>query len=337
MGIFSRKMETVDQAVERLFKENRVGEIENELRKYSPDKLRGKEKETWHLYWGISAFQRGDRQEAFRRFEKGHEECPDSHQIAFSLGQEYEAKADPEKMVALFKTCSFPNISAQHLLAASRYCYLWDLPDDGMRFLDPIRGAYFQIGIADDHFVYVRGLPFFGQTWSYILCFCILKDDFTAIDDFTSRAREKLSDYDFDHLTPTLRCYKAHSFQEKIDELERHLQNADQRFPQGYQRTQLACLRASSLDDSSKAEECLNTVTLTEKDFKWLADVILIHRARLAEKKGDSERASVLVGEFMSKQPLLFEPDHAVNFGFLDYQEALKKKYRELKKAQQGH
>lgn len=337
MGIVSAKTETVDQVIERLFKENRAGEIENELRKFSPDKIHGKEKESWYLYWGVAAFQRGDRREAFRRFEKGRVECPDSHPIAFSLGQEYEAKADPEKMVALFRTCVFPQISAHHVLAASRYCYLWDLADDGIRLLDPVRAAYFQLGIADDHFVYVRGLPFLGQTWSYILCFCVLQNDFTAIDDFTTRAKKKLSGYDVDCLTPMLRCYKTRSYQEKIEELERDLQNADQRFPQGYPKTQLACLRAVTLDDVGQAAECLRTVTLTDKDFKWLADVILIHQARLAEKAGDTEREATLVSEFMSRRPLLFEPDHAVNFAFLDYQEKLKTKYRELRKAEQGH
>lgn len=203
-----------------------------------------------------------------------------------------------------------------------------------MHFLDPIRAAYFQLGIADDHFVYVRGLPFFGQTWSYILCFCTLRNEFAAIEDFTSKARERLSDYDFDHLTPTLRCYQTHSFQDKIEELERHLQDADQRFPQGYQRTQLACLRAVTLDDPVSADKCLSEVVLTDKDFRWLADVILIHRARLAEKMGNTEREALLVREFISNQPLLFEPDHAVNFAFLDYQEKLKHRYREMKKAQ---
>jgi len=334
MGLFSNKAETVDQVIERLFKEHRTTEMEAELRKFNPDKLRGKEKETWHLYWGIAAFQRGDRQEAFSRFDKGHKECPESDQITFSLGQEYEARAEPQKMAALFRACSFPKISAQHLLAASRYCYLWDLFDDGMHFLDPIRAAYFQLGIADDHFVYIRGLPFFGQTWSYILCFCALRNDFTVIEDFTSKARESLSDYDFDYLIPTLRCYQTHSFQDNIEELERHLQNADQRFPQGYQRTQLACLRAVTLDDHARADECLSEVVLTDKDFRWLADVILIHRARLAEKTGDTGREALLIREFISKQPLLFEPDHAVNFAFLDYQEKIKHRYREIKKSQ---
>ncbi|MBI2441156.1 MAG: hypothetical protein HYV35_07290 [Lentisphaerae bacterium] len=336
MGLFSNKAESVEQAIERLFKEQRVAEIETELRKFDPEKLRGKEKDTWYFYWGVAAFRRGDRPEAFRRLDKAHRECPESDQIAFSLGQEYEAKADPQKMVSLFKACSFPKISAQYVLAASRYCYLWDLLEDGQRLLDPIRAAYFQLGIADDHFVYVRGLPFFSQTWSYLLCFCALRNDFTVIEDFTNQARAKLSDYDFDHLASTLRCYQAHSFQEKIAELERHLQNADQRFPQGYSRTQLACLRALTLADPAQAEECLAEVAFADNDFKWLADVILIHRARLAEKTGETEREAALVAEFFSRQPLLFEPDHAVNFAFLDYQEKLKRKYRELKKAQAG-
>jgi len=94
-------------------------------------------------------------------------------------------------MIDLFRGCQFPKISSRHLLTASRYCYLWQRIDDAVHFLSSIFDAYFTLGTADDHFVYIRGLPFFGETWSYYLCYSILSGDLHEIEGFTRRAKAK--------------------------------------------------------------------------------------------------------------------------------------------------
>jgi tetratricopeptide (TPR) repeat protein len=206
MPLFPRRTETVKDAIGRLVREQKTDLLEQELQKFDPSKLTGKEKETWHLYWGIAAFRRGDRRQAFHRFTEAYALCPDSHEIRFSLGQEFEARGDVDKMLNLFRSCEFPHISSRHVLTASRYAYLWNRPDAAAEFLQPIFKAYFELGIADDHFVYVRGLPFFGETWSYLLCYAILTNNLRSIRDVTDHAKAKLEDYDFNNLILFLDC-----------------------------------------------------------------------------------------------------------------------------------
>ena len=68
MALFSKRRETVDQVIDRLVTQHRTDMLEQELRKFDPSRLQDKEKQTWHFYWGVAAFRRGDRPEAFRRF-----------------------------------------------------------------------------------------------------------------------------------------------------------------------------------------------------------------------------------------------------------------------------
>ena len=112
--------------------------LEQELRKFDPSRLQDMEKQTWHFYWGVAAFRRGDRPEAFRRFTEAYSACPASDEIRFSLAQEYGVRGNPDKMIDLFRGCQFPKISSRHLLTASRYCYLWQRIDDAVHFLSSI-------------------------------------------------------------------------------------------------------------------------------------------------------------------------------------------------------
>ena len=309
-------------------KDQKANLIEDALRKFNPSRLDAKEKETWHFYWGATAFRRGDRPEAFRRFSEAFSHCPESERIRFSLGQEYEAEGKPEKMAELFRSCHFPDISSRHLLTASRYCYLWNRIDDAIYFLGPIFEAYFNLRVADDNFLYMRGLPFFGETWSYFLCYSILQKDFQELKALTQRAQGELSDYDLDRLLLYLECWESGDFDAKIQQLEMSLSDTDPRFPSGYQQVQLVSLK--SLRQPSG--DTLAAVRLSERDFPWLADVLLIHEARLAHVAGDELKENELVDTFFQRQPLLFEPDHAANFALVNYQENLKPRYQQTRR-----
>jgi hypothetical protein len=227
-------------------------------------------------------------------------------------------------MSELFGTCRFPNISSRHVIAISRYYYLWNLIDEALRVLNPIFEAYFSLGIADDNFLHIRGLPFFGETWSYQLCYAIIRNDFLGIDDLTHHAKAKLSDYDFDRLSLFLDCCKKQAFEPEIRALEESLRNPHPLIPNGYQKVQLASLKSLGRTDDSLLAE----ISLSERDFPWLVDVLLIHRAQIAHSNNQEQKERELIKLFMDKQPRLFEPNHAANFAFVKYQETLKPLYQ---------
>ena len=325
---FSRQpKESPDELANRLQREGKTDQLETELQRYSVSRLSDKDKENWFHLWGITAFQRRDRAEAFRRFKEGLEACPNSQNLLFALGQEYEHRREIDRMFDCFDRCSFPNVPSQFMLAAAR-AYLWSRPDKGTAYVEPIAEAYFQLGIADDHFLYVRGLPFFSQTWNYLVAFAWMRKDFRPTDDYFERAAVKLGDYDFQSARRFYECVKSDDYSAEIDGLEANLREWDSRFPSGYLRVQLAVLKARRAGNLGQALTALEEVRLDTNDFPWLVDVLTIHRAWAHQRAGDAEGEDAEVERFLARQPLLFEPDHAVSFGFLPYQETLKPRYQ---------
>ncbi len=320
--------ESPDELANRLQKEGKIANLEQELRRYSVSKLSAKDKASYFHLWGICAFRKQDRNEAFRRFKEGIEVCPDSQDLLFSLGQEYEHRKAIDKMFECFDRCSFPTTSSAFMLAAARYAYLWDRPDKGMDYLKGITDAYFTLGIADDHFVYVRGLPFFDQSWNYLVAFAVIRRDFSEADAFINRACQKLIDYDFDSLRRFYECVKSGDYAQVVEALETQLAAWDKRFPSGYKAVQLAALKARGANGSEEAVALLQEVNLSQNDFPWLVDVLTIHKAWSFQRAAELQQENAEIEQFLAKQPMLFEPDHAVSFGFLPYQETLKAKYQ---------
>lgn len=328
-----QRKESPDELANRLQKEGRLDLLEKELEQYDPSQLAPKEKESFYHIWGITAFQRGDRSTAFARFKEGLKECPHSQSIRFSLGQEHEARGEINEMFACFDGCHFPSVSSPFMMAAARYAYLWGNPAKGIRYLTPIAEAYFKLGIADDHFVYMRGLPFFSQTWSYLVTFAWMQSSYDITDQLLKRSKSKLSEYDFDQLGRFYESHKQNDYSDSIAALTKDLESRDKRFPSGYHRVKLAALQAVGIHEPDTAISLLQNVTLADNDFPWLKDIILIHTARCHWKAGRTAEETALRSKFLERQKMLFEPDHALNFSFLDYQETLRPLYQTSRKA----
>jgi hypothetical protein len=330
--IFSRQpTESPDALANRLQQEGRADQLEQELQRYKPDRLSPQDKASFYHLWGITAFRRGDRTTAFERFKQGLQQCPDSAHIRFSLGQEHEARREIAQMFVCFDGCVFPQVPSSYALAAARYAYLWGDAERGTRYVVPIADVYFQLGIVDDHFLYVRGLPFFGQTWSYLVAFAWMSRSYAAVDDLLKRCKSKLADYDFERLGFFYECHKRSDYAAYVDRLNQDLAGTDARFPSGYQRTQLAALSAVASNNTAATIAQLEGINLAENDFPWLSDVALVHKARAYWKSGSTEPERIARSQFMARQRMLFEPDHAYAFAFLDYQEQLRPAYQQAR------
>ena len=55
----------------------------------------------------------------------------------------------------------------------------------------------------------------------------------------------------------------------------------------------------------------------------------LLARCEQANKAGKLDLEADLVVQFFDRQPMLFEPDNAINFNLLRYQEKLKESYQQ--------
>ena len=326
----AKKYNRVDDLANRLYQEGRASDLEVELPKLRDKRLGNDELESWHHTWGVGAFQRGDHHTALARFEEGLREFPASGLIRFSVGQEHMLLGNGDRGFREFDQCLFPSVPREHALAAARYAYLWNQLDRGWCYVEAFLPFYYKLGIADSHFVYVRGLPFFEQTWAYLAAFAVLGKRLTSLSSVTLEAEKRLIEFDFAELKLQLQSYDTADVRPWLESVIRRTREAKAAgWPSGYLAMQAAVLAASVELDLARARRGIEEVRLTDKDFAWLADVRLISLCELAARAGDLESEERLKSDFLKRQPLLFEPDHAVNFHLLPYQEKLKPIARE--------
>lgn len=315
----------VDELADSLQRSGRTQELERELERLDRSSLSASELESWWHLYGIAAFTAERNTEALERFQEAYRQFPDSAQIRFSLGQQYVRAGATEKGFELFGTCSFPEVSREYALAQARYAYLWGRYDDGFLFLRPFFEAYMRLRILDDHFLYVRGLPFFGQWWSYLAAFSILSGDLQELESVTQSVTKTCHDYDFDYLQLELKAFRDDRPEQLLDALEMRLANVSEAtFPTGYTRMNIAAAKARAATTVGTAQELLAGVRLSEQDFPWLEDIRTLAVAEAAHRLGDTALERERAGVFLGRQPMLFEPDIALNFHLLRYQETLK-------------
>jgi hypothetical protein len=308
----------VHDLVAALQKEGRVGALEEELKKLDPSTLSPEEEEPWWHMYGCAAFRAGREIEALERFEEGYKKFPQSAAIRFSLGQQHIRAGVVEKGFELFRSCKFPVVSREWALCQARYAYLWNRYQEGIDFLMPFFEAYKQVKILDDHFLYVRGLPFFGRWWGYLAAFSILSDDLNRLESITDYLAENCLDYDFDYLRLKLRACRDGATSALLEAMERK-----DGPPTAYVLMNIAAIRAQEASTLDAARQTLADVGLSAQD-SWLDDVRTLALADAAHRFGDPALEQECITVFLKRQPLLLEPDDALNFQLLRYQEHLK-------------
>ncbi|MGH8289831.1 MAG: tetratricopeptide repeat protein [Steroidobacteraceae bacterium] len=317
-------MNRVDQLANNLHRAGRAHELESELRRLDYSGLSPSEQEAWWHAYGICALQAGGEQEALHRFTEAYAKFPDSSSIRFSLGQQYIRTGQANPGFELFRTCVFPQISSQFTLAQARYAYLFDRYPDGFLFLRPLFDAYRQLRVLDDHFLYVRGLPFFGTAWAYLAAFSMLSGDFAELESVTRYVVQDCHDYDLEQVQAQLKACRDAALDDLLHCRQTRLARLSANFPMGYARIAIAVIQARQASSFEEAQRILREVPLTAQDFPWLEDVRTLTLAAVAHHFAIEATERSQREAFLERQPLLFEPDHAVNFLLLRYQEQLK-------------
>lgn len=318
----------VDALVATLQREGRITDLERELVKMNKEKLNQAEQESWWHYHGIAAFRDGRQEEATTSFEEAYRRFPGSAQIRFSLGQQYIYSRQIERGFELFRSCVFPDVSRDHILAQVRYAYLWNRYDDGRLMLRPFFNLYCNLKCLDDTFLYIRGLPFFGTWWSYLAALSILSNDAKEAESVVDYVSQNCHDYDFEYLKAELVAYRDDEPEILLPFIEKRLVEARSDFPNGYSVMKRAVIKGRGSASQKEAENLLDTVELKENDFPWLADIRALAKAEIAHRFGQANLEERYIVDFMTRQPLLFEPDIALNFHLLRYQERLKPRYQ---------
>lgn len=95
-----------------------------------------------------------------------------------------------------------------------------------------------------------------------------------------------------------------------------------------YSSMQRAVIKERTAASQKEAEDLLDSVEIKENDFPWLADIRTLGKAEIAHRFSEPDVEKQRANEFMARQPMLFEPDIALNFHLLRYQERLKPRYQ---------
>ena len=247
--------------------------------------------------------------------------------MRFSLGQQYVRAGKIQEGFELFASCKFPEVRSNYVLAQVRYAYLWNRYSEGRAMLRPFLGAYKQLKILDDHFLYIRGMPFFGTWWSYLAALSILDRDTEELEEVTDYVATTCHDYDFEYLRAELSAYRDNKPELLLGFLEKRLQNVSAGFD-GFTRMKIAVMQGRMTGSAGAAEELLNAVNLSGEDFPWLQDIRTLAKAEIAYQFDQVEVEQEHVEAFLGRQPMLFEPNIALDFHLLRYQERLKPRYQ---------
>jgi len=291
-------------------------------------RLAAGEQEMWYRARGIVEFRTNQRARATEIFEEGVRSFPTSGWLNYGLGQEYEGQGRIDEMAACFRHVRLEQVGSPTVLAMARYYYLWNRFELGQIVIQPIFDRYYQLKGADDMFLYMRGLPMFDESFGYRATFARMAGKLDHARLELARARSELSDLDVDHHELDLEATKTGKWEPVLADLESRLKALDARTPTGQLRMKRAVLRCRAKGSVGAALAELDAVHLTPDDHAWLADIRTLARAEQFRRFQLPDREQAALAEFWPRQALLFEPNHAFNFGFLDYQETLKPHYQ---------
>jgi len=315
----------VNDLANYLYDEGKTDDLEEELLKFNLEDLEENERESWHHFYGISAFQKKNHQLAYERFLEGSKQFPDSATILFSLGQEYEYRGEIDKMIDCFNRSMYPKVFDDFSMRAAHYAYLWDRLDSAKKYVEVFLPYYYQLKILDTNFLKMRDLPFFEQVWDYLAAFSYLRKNFTEISNITIKVESECSDFNFKSLKEKLELLKL----EDITEMNKYFQSIKEE--NGYTQMRMNFLLAQSVTIEEEALQLIDKNELSENDFQWPENIRLLAKCEVASRFGNQKLEKQFQTEFFKRQPQLVEPDLALDFFLLDYQEKLKKIYQKGK------
>ena len=302
------------------------------LDEVDPQHLDDAEAVDWYEARGLAAERLGDRAGARAVYEQGLKKHPDSSLMHVNVGRLHEEEGRFEEALPHFAAARVHEGGGRPVMTAARYCYLWDAYEESAALLDQIFTAYFHLGIADDHFLYVRGLPFFSRAFGARAAVAFLTDDAPAAEDLLERCEHHLSDLQIEQSRLVLAAWRGDAGG-LVSSLAGDLGGEGQEAFWGATGIQLAVWQSRADEDPERALARLEAVALRDDDFPWLEDVRVLARGRAQRRAGAEHEAGMSVERFLEHQPVLLEPELAFDFGLLDEQEHVKVRYREIRRS----
>jgi hypothetical protein len=158
-------MNDIEGLVDEYGRKGQWSELGAVLDRIDRRRLADGEQEMWYRARGIVEFRTNQRARAREIFEEGARQFPTSGWLNYGLGQEYEAQGRVDEMAACFRHVRLERVGSPTVLAMARYYYLWNRFELGQLVIQPIFNRYYELKIADDMFLSMRGLPMFDESF----------------------------------------------------------------------------------------------------------------------------------------------------------------------------
>jgi hypothetical protein len=331
--------ETLDELAKRHGSTGEFDRLADALDRMGTAGLSPGDGEAWFHLRGVAEWRQG-HPEALDWFKEGLDRFPGSGLLAFWLGQEWEGRGNWPAAERLFHQMrlgagpeqpilGLAHVPAQYVMTVVRYCYLWGSFDEAQRQLQTLIDVYGQLHIADDTFLYIRGLPFAGEVLNTRCALAVLAKTPSVARDTLAWAETNLTDIDLSLDKLRLQGWLDDDWDPFLSALRTQIEvrGGAAQGSGGYATTNLATVEARASQTLAEGRALLDAVRLSPQDFPWLADVKTLAEFALASRFGDEPLRLATQATFLSHQKLLFEPHHAYAFGLLDTQEPLRARY----------
>jgi tetratricopeptide (TPR) repeat protein len=322
----------VEDLVNELFQPGKLELLRDELDKLRKEKLREEELTSWFNFKGSIESQLGNHKLARDYFKEGCERYSDSSILQFNYGMELELIGEIENAKKRFECVKPQDVDSRILLTIARIYYLWDYYDEGLEKILPIFKVYYDLGIVDDHFLIIRGLPTYSESFANLAVFAKLKNQSDIALEELENAKKSLHDYPFTFLEEKLKAFLTGDWSETLKRIDKELEAVEEWQLTGYNKTLKATIESRHLERYKESIKVLNQIQIPENDYQWYYDVLLLLKAEAAKRFNKSDSEEEYLQQFWIKQPMLFEPYHVFNFGLDEYQEKLKRIYRSRRK-----
>ena len=290
-------------------------QLVSSLQNLSPKNLADKEKEDYYYFLASGYFRLKDYVNANRIWKASVEEFPDNSKMNYGYGQALIYSRNPEDAIEYFDKVISTDLVGDYCLQMAVYMYLWNRPEKGFKYLQPLFEEYIKLRIIDDTFVHLRNLPFFSYTWHTFVALLWIDGRIHEIKNEFSTYRN-LSEYNFKYLESIINAivsdnpnmWKLTLLSEQQDEFKRIL------------------FSVRAIDEYDKAKVMLENAPhanhMSNDILKYMALAELSNRF---EKREEENR---YIDEVFRISDILLEPYHVVTYNFLDYNEKLKEIYR---------
>ena len=323
------KKNSIEEMVKVFFQSQKIEQLENELEKMDIKKLTSAEKESWYYNHAVIPLWTGNRDVAYRRLCEAKELYPKSEKIRFSLGQEYEYRAEINEMFSCFRNTRFPNISSSEVIMEAIYCYSWGNLEMAFSLVEQFIPIFLEVKILDTNFLYIRGLPLFERIWHHLVAYAKLLNDFSKTDEILKTIMSNCRDFDKESIETEYKLIKKGDYKKIYQKVYKNGKLA--LYSEEYSNLKDAIYESNVIRNYDKAIERLEQVKANPLVKHSIYDLQLLAKCNLAHKFKKPIEAEYQ-DNFLDRVMVLFDPATCLDFTLLEYQEVIKPKYQERRK-----